>query len=357
MENSLNSVRASIDVPLDPVAAFSVLVDELSSCLAARQIHFDPGPRGRLMQDTSEIGRVIAWKPGELIACEWHPASWEPQRVTHVELRFEAVFGGTRVTVEHAGWGTLIEDPTELAGWFATEVVAPLLQATSPFAFGDWFTDRRARRPSGACAAATYRDPLYHWPSFRVMLAELALHPTDYLLDVGCGGGAFLKEALRSGCIAAGVDHSLEMVRLARRENQTAIDQGRLTVLEGDAGHLPFRDATFTCATMHGVLGFLSDPVAVLAQIRRVLQIGGKMVILGADPELKGTPACPEPVASRLHFYDDTGLLDLARAAGLNKATVLRRNLTELAREVGIPEEHLILFSGHDARILLAHKE
>jgi SAM-dependent methyltransferase len=357
MEETPNTVRVSIDLPLDPGTVFPLLIDELSSSLAARGIQFDPGCEGRFVEDASEIGRVIAWKPGELLACEWHPASWEPQRVTQVALRLEAISAGTRVTIEQVGWGTIIQDPLELTGWFATEVAAPLLRATSPLAFGDWFTDRRARRPSGVRAAATYRDPLYHWPSFRVMLAELALQPTDYLLDVGCGGGAFLKEALRSGCRAAGVDHSSEMVRLCRRENQTSIDQDRLTILEADAGRLPFPDALFTSTTMHGVLGFLPDPVAVLTEMRRVLRSGGKMVALGTDPELKGTPACPEPVASRLRFYDDVDLLDLARAAGWNKATVLRRNLTELARKEGIPEEHLTLFSGHDARILVGQKE
>ena len=38
-------------------------------------------------------------------------------------------------------------------------------------------TDRRARRPSGAEARASYGDPLYHWPNFRAILAELSLGP------------------------------------------------------------------------------------------------------------------------------------------------------------------------------------
>jgi hypothetical protein len=34
-------------------------------------------------------------------------------------------------------------------------------------------------------------------------------------------------------------------------------------------------------------------------------------------PELRGTPAAPEPLASRGHFYTDAELADLARQAGL----------------------------------------
>ena len=151
------------------------------------------------------MGHVVSWRPGEQISLEWRQAGWDPGDVTEVELRFEPVDGGTRLTLEHRGWGRLIGTPASLAGWFAGEVVAPLLRRRAP-AFGDWLTDRRARRPSGARSRAVYRDPLYHYPNFRVILAELALTTDDYLLEVGCGGGALLKAALRSGCRAGAVD-------------------------------------------------------------------------------------------------------------------------------------------------------
>ena len=75
----------------------------------------------------------------------------------------------------------------ELAGWFVSQAMAPLLRAAGPEAVGDWVTDRRARRPSGAQAREVYADPLYHWPNFRAILAELALTADDRLLEVGCG--------------------------------------------------------------------------------------------------------------------------------------------------------------------------
>lgn len=50
---------------------------------------------------------------------------------------------------------------------------------TAPAGLGDWLTDRRARRPAGAQARAVYRDPLYHYPNFRAILAELALSPVS----------------------------------------------------------------------------------------------------------------------------------------------------------------------------------
>lgn len=202
----------------------------------------------------------------------------------------------------------------------------------------------------------TYRDPIYHYPNFRVLLAELRLQPNDYLLEVGCGGGALLKQALQSGCRAAAIDHSADMVRLARELNGEAVEQGRVTIQQAAAEKLPFPDSTFTCAVMTGVLGFLSEPVGVLREILRTLRPRGRLAMLGADPDLRGTPAAPEPIASRLRFYPASELEHLARQAGFPEAQVVRRNLEAFAREGGVPEAQLPLFQGPGAHFLFARK-
>lgn len=344
--DSGTTVRIAIDLDLEPAAAFDALVEELVTALARLGLVFVAGDEGGVHQGSVEVGRVVSWRHGERILLAWRHADWEPGAVHEVELRFDAAGEGSRVTLEQRGWGALVGSPRELAGWFAGQVAAPILAATSPSALGDWLTDRRARRPVGPEARAIYRDPLYHYPNFRVILEELALRADDYLLEVGCGGGALLTDALRSGCRAAAVDHSPDMVRLARDENRDAVADGRLDVREADAARLPFADATFTCAVMTGVLGFLSDPVAAIGEIRRVLRPRGRFVALGSDPELHGTPAAPEPMASRLRFYQDDELEQLGRAAGFDDVRVVRRDLEAFAREAGVPEEHVPLFAG-----------
>lgn len=336
-----------IDLPLAPQHAFDTLIDEISIALKTSGISMKARPNGEVSQNGQIVGHVEAWDPPKRVRIQWSSAG-------AVEIRFEAIEGGTRATLlQFSPDGSIAE--SEAAGWFATEFASPFFRATTPAHFQDWITDRRARKPSGAQARAVYREPLYHYPNFKVILAELALKHNDYLLDVGCGGGALLKEALQSGCRAAGIDHSADMVRVAIEINANAIAQGRLQIHQASADQLPFADQTFTCASMTGVFGFLPDPLAALSEIWRVLQPKGRLVILGSDPALRGTPAAPEPIASRLRFYTDRELQQLAIDAGFQNAKVERRELLAFAKQVGVPEEHLPLFAG-GAPFLIARK-
>ena len=342
MESTLS---AAIDLPTDRSAAFDLLVEEISVALANDGLTLAGGSGGYISDAAGVVGRVIAWEPGHRMVIRWEQDQPQAHGESEVELRLEPLGQGTRATLFHRHAAASISGEADLAGWFAGELAAPLLRCTMPRRKDDWLTDRRARRPSGAQARATYREPLYHYPNFRVILQELALTPDDHLLDIGCGGGALLQDALKSGCRAAGIDHSSDMVHVAQDFNANAIAAGRLAIHRAPADHLPFANSTFTAASMTGVLGFLPDPAAALREIRRVLRPGGRLVALGSDPSLRGTPAAPEPIASRLHFYDDDQLRQLALDAGFSDVKVVRRDLLAFAREVGVPEEHLSLFA------------
>lgn len=350
------NVQLTLELSQSPAEAFTGLLDELELALAPHDLVLELGEDGRVLEGTAEIGRVTAWEAGARVLLAWRATPWAAGAPATLELRADPMDGGTRVTVELGGWGTTIGDAGDLLGWFAAAAAGPLLRSAGPAALGDWITDRRARRPSGPSARAIYRDPLYHYPGFRVLLNELALTPADHLIEVACGGGAFLRQALASGCCAAAVDHSPDMVRVARAANREAIAAGRLEIMEGRAESLPFPDQCFTCGAMTGVLGFLADPVAALRELWRVLGPGGRIVVQGADPEIRGTAAAPEPMASRLKFYDERALEELARAGGFTEVRVVRREQAQYAREAGVPQEHLWLFEGPGSRFLLARK-
>jgi SAM-dependent methyltransferase len=273
-------------------------------------------------------------------------------------ITFPGVDGDVRLRVTDDGATLELRGPEAIdedneAGWLAHHVLAPLVEALTPERVGDWITDRWARRPSGGAALDGYRDPTHHRPSFGAVLSALQLQPDDVLLEIGCGGGAFLAEALRSGCRAAAIDHSPEMVELTRDVNAAAIADGRLEIREGDAEQLPFADDTFTCVAMMQVFFFLDAP-RVLAECRRVLRPGGRVAVFTVSPAARGTPAAPEPMASRGRFYTNEELVRLARDAGFPTASVTHPDLERHARTAGLEGDIVAMFKeGTDVGQLL----
>jgi len=181
-------------------------------------------------------------------------------------------------------------------------------------------TDRIARRPHGRKARATYGAEDAHSFLWEPVLDALALGPDDRLLDVGCGGGAFLRRARESGCAIAGLDHSREMVRLAQAKTGARIELADVTAV-------PFADAEFTAVSCLVAFFFFAEPVAALREMRRVLDPGrGRIAVMTTAPEAKGTPAAPYPLASRGHFHADDELVAFAREAGFGDARIANRD-------------------------------
>ncbi|HEV8249328.1 MAG TPA: methyltransferase domain-containing protein [Gaiellaceae bacterium] len=192
-------------------------------------------------------------------------------------------------------------------------------------------TDQVARRPHGPAARAVYGADDAHSFAWEPVLDALRLGPDDALLDIGCGGGVFLRRALETGCRAVGLDHSRDMVRLAREKNAEAVLAGRLRVVEGRAEALPFADGEFTAVSCLVAFFFFPEPVRALAEMRRVLDPArGRLAIFTTPPELKGTPAAPYPLATRGHFYEDEELRSLAVQAGLREPRVERAGGAQL---------------------------
>jgi cyclopropane fatty-acyl-phospholipid synthase-like methyltransferase len=178
----------------------------------------------------------------------------------------------------------------------------------------DRMTDRVARKPHGRRARETYGAADAHSFTWEPVLEALALKPTDRLLDVGCGGGVFLRHAqAQTGCTVTGVDHSREMVRLARP-----------LAVQAEAEQLPFENGEFTAVSSIVAFFFFADALRALREMRRVLAPNGRIAIYTTSPEAKGTMAAPYPLATRGHFYTDEELQHLALEAGFSTARVTR---------------------------------
>ena len=336
-----STISVSIDVPLDRELAFQRVVEELERRLVADKdgaygdaVRFEPGPDGRLVErrgdEEVEVASVREWQPGERIVLSWRAADWGRSKRTDVEIRFVPAEHGTMVTFEHRGWGAPILElgageetgGIELVGWFTDQVIVPLAEATAPSSLGQWLTDRRARRPTGPRARDSYCDPKEHRPGFKLTLAALELTLDDVLLEIGCGGGAFMREALRSGCRVVAIDHSEEMVRLTEETNGEAIAAGRLEVRRASAERLPFEDGAFTAVAMTHVFFFLEHPETALRECRRVLAENGRLAVYTPGPSLRGTPGAPVPVVRWMRLYEPEELEQLARDAGFGTIDV-----------------------------------
>jgi SAM-dependent methyltransferase len=337
------TITLALELATAPAEAFRRVIEELGAELRRHGINVEAGANARIVEHGSEIGRVLTWEEDDRVVFEWHEANWDESVPSELELRRD----GPRIVVEHRNFGAAFWDPAELVGWFAREVAATMVAASAPGRLGDWLTDRAARRPSGAAQRAGYRDPSHHRPSFGAILEQLQLGPDDVLLEIGSGGGVFLEQALRSGCSAKAVDHSPEMVRVARELNAAAIEEGRLELVEASAEELPFADDSCTCAAMMQVFFFL-DAERVLAECRRVVREGGTLAVFTVSEEAKGSPAAPEPMASRGRFYTDEQLVELARGAGFLDARVEHPDLERHAREAGLPDDLVAFFTGAD---------
>ena len=358
-------LNVRVRFPDPPDVVFHETARSLASALSRLHLAWRPGPDEPLSSagepvDPESAGRTTRWEPGREFTVEWPALAWAGGERSRLRFQFRPLDGGTELEIEWGGWSGFLggRGPGEFAAWFAEEVGAPLVAASSTDRFADWLTDRVARRPSGITSAKIYRDPIFHRPNFRAIFEELRLSPADRLVEIGCGGGAFLKEALATGCRADAIDHSEAMIRVASEQNRAAIETGRLTIVQGDAGRLPFPDGAYTCAVMTGVFQFLPDPRQTLREVHRVLAAGGRLVVFAGSAALKGTPAAPEPMASRLRFYENDELVSLAREAGFSEARVKHPDLGRFAREEGVPNEALPLFEGTSGagQLLVARK-
>jgi SAM-dependent methyltransferase len=100
------------------------------------------------------------------------------------------------------------------------------------------------------------------------------------ILDAGCGSGP-LSAALRDrGAVVTGLDSSAGMLELARRRLGPGADL-RLADL---GSPLPFCDGAFDDVVAALVLHYLRDWTAPLAELRRVLKPGGRLIVAVDHP-------------------------------------------------------------------------
>jgi len=122
------------------------------------------------------------------------------------------------------------------------------------------------------------------WPNHEAALEAAAVQPGEAVLEVAFGPGRTLVELARRagpGGSVHGVDFAPGMHELARRALAQAGLEG-VELHQGDARALPLPDAAFDLVYNAYMLDLIpsGDMPGILAEFRRVLRPGGRLVLL-----------------------------------------------------------------------------
>jgi len=112
----------------------------------------------------------------------------------------------------------------------------------------------------------------YERPAMIELAGEVAGHR---VLDAGCGSGPLSAALREKGAIVTGFDGSPAMIELAR---QRLGEDAALHVADLSQP-LPFADGAFDDVVASLVLHYLRDWTAPLAELRRVLTPGGRLIL------------------------------------------------------------------------------
>src|ERR1700733_13521934 len=122
---------------------------------------------------------------------------------------------------------------------------------------------------------AAYERMMGIWSGFAgaVFIDWLKPPPGLKWIDVGCGNGAF-SELLVERCAPAevqGIDPWQGQIHSARKRPAARLAKFDI----GNAMALPYPDNTFDAATMALVIFFVPDPTKGVAEMARVVRLGG----------------------------------------------------------------------------------
>ena len=116
---STDEVRVTTTIGVDAASAFRLFTEDVDLWWKGGprfrwyperggKLRFEPGVGGRFLEDYGddafEVGRIEVWEPPRRLAFTFRARSFTPEQSTRVEIDFESVVEGCRVTVVHSGW-------------------------------------------------------------------------------------------------------------------------------------------------------------------------------------------------------------------------------------------------------------
>ena len=151
----------------------------------------------------------------------------------------------------------------------------------------------------------------------RETIARLAMKPGDRVLDVGCGTGELLARlaAKYPKAALAGIDPVPEMLAKAKGKLPAQAD-----LRVGWANQLPWPDASFDIVVSCNMFHYITQPVAAIQEMERVLVPGGRLLITDWCDDYLMCRLCTIylKLTSKAHFktYREDECAALLRQAG-----------------------------------------
>jgi len=118
----------------------------------------------------------------------------------------------------------------------------------------------------------------------RQMLDLVKLQPSEAVLDAGCGEGFDTRSMfsnVQPGGRVVGADISEFFLDVARK--RAAVAGIAIEYQKADVTALPFDDATFDAARVERMLMHVPNPARAIAELKRVLKPGGRLVVFDWD--------------------------------------------------------------------------
>ena len=147
--------------------------------------------------------------------------------------------------------------------------------------------------------------------------------PQGRLLDVGCGTGAWLLTMRELGWQVEGLDFDENAVQMATLRG--------LTVHTGSLEAQSFPDECFDVVTLNHVIEHLPDPVATLAECRRILKKNGQLILSTPNSASLGHRIFKEhwrglEPPRHLYLFGPASMNALLTLAGFTKFSIQTRN-------------------------------
>ena len=117
-----------------------------------------------------------------------------------------------------------------------------------------------------------------HYDSIQLLMEMGQLHANDTVLDVACGPGLIVCACAKVARHATGIDITPTMLEEARKK-QGQLGLSNITWDLGDVEALPYPDNSFSVVMTRYSLHHFLQPEKVVAEMYRVCQPGGRIVV------------------------------------------------------------------------------